>query len=296
MPKVSVIIPAYNPGTYLDLAVDSVINQTYKDWEIVIVDDGSTEDIAPVAHKHPAITLIRQENRGLSAARNAAILASSGEYVAFLDADDLWLPTKLEKQVACMEANVKAGFCETQFEIMDASGHTTAPGYARPIRSYEEMLEGCSVCVSSVMVRRSCLAVSGLFDPFYKATQDYDMWLKLSHHFSVCLVPSVETRYRWHSQNMSQKYSATYAEITNLLRKHQLLAQKDGNRAAMKSATIGLKLAHTVYGAQAFDHSRASLRRRALPAFISHFAFAFTHSPQYVTKSVFGHLVGGRMR
>src|SRR5690349_8602684 len=100
MARVSVIMPAYNPGRYLDLAVQSVIDQSFKDWELVIIDDGSTQDISYIAGKHSAIRLIRQDNLGLSIARNVGILSSTGEYIAFLDADDLWQPTKLERQVA----------------------------------------------------------------------------------------------------------------------------------------------------------------------------------------------------
>ena len=104
MPRASIIIAAYNPGPFLDATVQSVIAQSFSDWELIVVDDGSQQDIGHVAALHPAITMFRQENRGLSVARNVGIERSSGELVAFLDQDDLWFPCKLEEQVKQMAA------------------------------------------------------------------------------------------------------------------------------------------------------------------------------------------------
>src|SRR5438128_1933814 len=100
MPRVSVIIPAYDPGPYLEEALQSVIAQTYTDWEAIVVDDGSKQDLSFVAQMHPKIRYIRQDNAGVSAARNRGIAESTGEFIALLDADDLWLPEKLARQVA----------------------------------------------------------------------------------------------------------------------------------------------------------------------------------------------------
>jgi len=290
MPQVSIITPAYNPGRYLAEAIDSVIAQSFTDWEMVVVDDGSTEDFSWVGDKHSNIRLIRQENRGLSVARNVAIIASQGKYIAFLDADDVWLPTKLGKQVAVMEESPRAAFCQTQFEMIDEKGTFISAGYARPILSYVEMLQGCSICISSVLLRRECLAVSSLFDPFLKSSQDFDMWLKLSRFYDIAFVPSCETLYRWHSQNMSHNYRGTYAETKRLFHSHIRLAHETEDQAALMEAKAGLRRAHATFSAQAFDYSRASLRQRRIKPFVLHLAFAFQSSPSYVTRSIFSHI------
>ena len=109
MPTVSVVIPAYNSGPYLDGAVQSVIAQTFTDWECIVVDDGSTEDLSRVEKMDPRVRLIRQENRGTAAARNNAILHSVGEFIAFLDHDDRWMPGRLESMVGVIRADPLAG-------------------------------------------------------------------------------------------------------------------------------------------------------------------------------------------
>lgn len=112
MSRVSVIIPAYNPGAFLDEALASVLAQTFEDWECVVVDDGSTEDLSRIDALDPRVRRIRQENRGLSIARNVGLMQSHSEYVAFVDADDLWAPHKLQAQVEMMDANLNLAMCQ----------------------------------------------------------------------------------------------------------------------------------------------------------------------------------------
>ena len=178
MPKVSVILPVYNPGSYLRPAVESVIAQTYEDWELLVIDDGSPEDISWVQGFHPKVTLLRQKNRGVSSARNFAIDRSSGELIAFIDQDDLWMPHKLAEQVPLMDAQREAVFCHSQMEFIDAAGKASGLGWGGGYKNYEELLDGCGVCLSSVLIRRDILFATGLFDPFYLYSQDYDIWLK----------------------------------------------------------------------------------------------------------------------
>ena len=126
MPDVSVIIPAYNPGFYLDEAVQSVIAQTFTDWECIVVDYGSTEDLSRVEKMDPRVRLIRQPNRGAQAARHNAILGSRGDLVAFLDHDDIGFSEKLEKQIALMRENPEIVFCHTGLDVIDAEGNANA--------------------------------------------------------------------------------------------------------------------------------------------------------------------------
>ncbi len=140
MPHVSVVIPAHNPGPYLEPAVASVLSQTYQDWELLVVDDGSTEDLVWVTKMHRRVRFLSQDNRGVSMARNLGVLEARGDLVAFLDHDDV--PTKLERQVEAMEGDGEAAaLCHTQFSIIDAAGETVAAGWGEHV-GYHRMLAG----------------------------------------------------------------------------------------------------------------------------------------------------------
>ena len=165
MAAVSVIIPAYQPGPYLRPALDSLLAQTFTAWDAVVVDDGSIEDLSWVAEADPRISLLRQANRGLPMARNVAIGRTNAPLVAFLDADDLWLPGKLAAQVAVMAATLDLALVSTRFNIVDVAGSVTGGGFEGYHDSYEKLLQGCGICVSTVVVRRSVLDEVGLFDP-----------------------------------------------------------------------------------------------------------------------------------
>src|SRR4028119_2409178 len=124
MPKVSVIIPAYNAMAYLPETLESVLNQTFTDFEVLIINDGSSDGIVEWASeiKDSRVKLISQENQGLSGARNTGIWSSQGEYLAFLDADDIWEPTKLEKQVQCLEEDNNIGLVSSWVSSINESG------------------------------------------------------------------------------------------------------------------------------------------------------------------------------
>ncbi len=126
-PKVSVVIPAYNAMTYLPETITSVLQQTYTDFEVVVVNDGSTDKIEEwiVQISDPRIKLVSQANLGLAGARNTGIRESQGKYLAFLDADDLWEPTKLEKQVKILEKNPEVGLVYTWVTYIDETGQST---------------------------------------------------------------------------------------------------------------------------------------------------------------------------
>ena len=115
-PRVSVLIPCYNAGEYLAMALDSVLAQTFGDFEIIVVDDGSSDNSCAVAEKYPEVKLVRHAHSGISATRNLAVSKASGDLIAFLDADDLWAPDKLEKQVAYLDANPD---CELVFTLAE---------------------------------------------------------------------------------------------------------------------------------------------------------------------------------
>lgn len=286
VPRVSVIIGAYNPGPFLPATVQAVIDQTFQDWELIIVDDGSTEDISAIAEMHEAITYIRQDNRGLSIARNVATLLSQGEYLAVLDQDDVWLPTKLERQVAAMDESPEVGLCYTNFEMIDAAGQRIGPGFDGGTETYIGLLHGCCINASSVLLRREALAASGLFNPFYVGTQDYDMWLKVARQHPMRYVPTIEAQYRQHDNNLSRKYALLFREVEHLFQRHIALARNAGDDVALAAAVRGLKRARVVYGSQAFDNCRRSVRERAFGPMVAHGRFAAQVAPGFVLQSL----------
>ncbi len=287
VPLVSVIIPAYNSGRYLDEAVQSVITQTFTDWECIVVDDGSTEDLSRVEKLDPRVRLIRQRNSGTQAARNNGILSSGGEFIAFLDHDDFWLPTKLEKQMAALRASTDIAFCHTGFDVVDGMSRFAGPGWAKWHTGYCEMLrDPGGWCFSSVLVRRSALVVAGLMDEYLMHTGDWDMMLKVARHGGQTFVPEVLCRYRIHATNTSRNYSMMCREALNVIEKHVLAAEYRGDMEALEAITYGRKRQLRNFGCQAYAAARKSLRNKNWSHFQRNMLLALKWNPGFALGSL----------
>lgn len=190
-PWVSVIIPTFNRRRFLGQAIDSVLAQTYTDFELIVVDDGSTDPTPELLAAYgPSIKVIRQPNQGVSAARNAGIRASTGELVALLDSDDHWLPRKLERQIDLFAAHPDAQICQTE-EIWIRNGVRVNPKKKHRKHSgmiFEKTLPLCLVSPSAVILRRSLFDEVGLFDERLPACEDYDLWLRITWKYPVHLI------------------------------------------------------------------------------------------------------------
>ena len=188
---VSVIIPTYNRGWVLQEAIDSVLAQDFKDFELIVVDDGSTDNTGEMLDSYDQdLIVIRQTNRGVSAARNRGIAAAAGRLIAFLDSDDLWLPSKLSRQVDFFNLNPDAVINQTE-EIWIRNGVRVNPKNRHHKFSgmiFEQSLALCLVSPSAVMMRRSLLDAVGLFDEDLPACEDYDLWLRVSWRYPVHLI------------------------------------------------------------------------------------------------------------
>jgi len=186
--QVSVIIPTYNRGWTIGEAVDSVLAQDYRDFELIVVDDGSADNTSQVLDAYRGtIKVFRQENKGVSAARNRGIAEASGRFIAFLDSDDLWLPQKLSTQVEFFNTTPDALICQTE-EVWIRSGVRVNPKKRHKKPSgmiFEPSLALCLVSPSAVMIRRSLLEIVGNFDETLPACEDYDLWLRISCRFPV---------------------------------------------------------------------------------------------------------------
>ena len=232
MSRVSVIIPTYNCAQYIGVAVESVLAQTFADYELIVVDDGSTDETGDVLKQYEGrLTLIRQENQERSAARNTGIRASAGQYIAFLDSDDIWQPDKLERQVAILDQHPEVVLTYCQASYVDTEG--------RPIRFVGESASGESgteVVVSDLsrdlllgnvisggcstpIVRREALDEVGFFDETLCYPEDWDLWVRLSKKGPFAYVPRPLARYRvygWHKVltiEASERLVAQHLEV-----------------------------------------------------------------------------------
>ncbi|HRW06591.1 MAG TPA: glycosyltransferase [Caldilineaceae bacterium] len=204
---ISVVIPTYNHERFLVDALDSVLSQSYPYIEIIVVDDGSTDNTPAVMTRYGnRVRYIRQENRGLSGARNTGIQASQGEYIALLDADDFWENNYLREVHAALVADSGLGAVHTGMRFVDAEGNPQAqPGTATvpADQMYERLLDGEFFAPSAVLVRRTVLAAVGLFDLDLRASEDWEIWLRVSRAYRFGGIAKPLLNYRVHGSNMS---------------------------------------------------------------------------------------------
>jgi glycosyltransferase involved in cell wall biosynthesis len=191
MARVSVLISTYNRLPKVKEAIDSVLKQTYRDFELWVVDDGSTDGTGELLKVFGnKIKYLCQVNRGVSAARNLGLKVSRGKYVAFLDSDDLWEPRKLEIQVRCMEANPQFPLCYTD-EIWIRMGVRVNPKKKHAKYSgwiFEKCLPLCIISPSSAIMKRTLLDEIGGFDENLPVCEDYDFWLRVTRRYPVLFI------------------------------------------------------------------------------------------------------------
>ena len=211
MPRVSVIIPAYNRADLLPQAIASVLAQTYRDFEVIVVDDGSTDDTAAVAEQFGrAVRVIRQANAGEGAARNRGIVAATGELIAFLDSDDLWLPTKLARQVDFFKNDLSIGLVYTDAVAFHGKTGRVLWRFSERFQPHQgwvgrPLLQRCFIAVSTVMARTEVVDEVGRFNESHaiRNYQDWDLWLRIAARWPIGYIPLVLARWRVHSGNMS---------------------------------------------------------------------------------------------
>ena len=194
MPKVSVIIPTYNRAKLIGRAINSVLVQTFKDFEIIVVDDASTDNTRQVVKriKDKRIILIsHQENKGGSAARNTGIKTAIGEYIAFLDDDDEWIPTKLEKQIRFFErCKRNVGLIYSWAEIIDEGKDLFVKSKPKVRGEFlREILNRSFLPSPTVIVKKTCFQSIGLFDENFTSCQDREMWTRIATQYQVEALP-----------------------------------------------------------------------------------------------------------
>jgi glycosyltransferase involved in cell wall biosynthesis len=230
MAMVDVLIPAFNAARYLPAALESVVSQTFEDWQIVLVDDGSTDNtaevVAPYVERHGAkVRYIRQENRGLPAARNAAIRASDGEFLALLDADDVWLPCRLAESLKMMAERPRAGLSYGLIQGIDPEDRpgSTWVGNLKDVEGRiapQIYMRKVELPCPTIMFRRRCVDEVGLFDETMRATEDRDLWLRIALRYEVAFVPKVLAYYRVSPTSMSTDPERMLKAQMQFIQKH----------------------------------------------------------------------------
>jgi len=188
---VSVVIPTYNRAKLLARSIDSVLSQTYQDVELIVVDDGSTDNTAEVVRGYGGVLVyIYQENKGPAAARNVGIRAARSGLIAFLDSDDWFLKPKLERQLAAMAANPEYMVSHTQEKWLRRGRHLNQKKRHRKGHGdlFSRCLELCAVGMSTIMLRRKLFERVGMFDESLPCCEDYDFWLRVGAHYQFLLV------------------------------------------------------------------------------------------------------------
>jgi glycosyltransferase involved in cell wall biosynthesis len=231
-PQVSVVVPTYNRGGFIRETIESVLMQTYADFEVIVVDDGSTDGTAEIISTivDDRIHYHWQENSGLPArARNVALSAARGRYVAFLDSDDLWLPEKLESQIRCFAAHPDAGlvYCDAMYFGQTAShGRSLIRGMLEG-NIFDGLLVRNRIPALTAVVRRECLDSVGQFseEPALRSAEDYHLWLRIARRFPVYAVRAVLGRYRVHDRNLTAEvgpYRAAVRAVEEVGREFEL--------------------------------------------------------------------------
>lgn len=222
MVKVSVIIPAYNSMKYLPESLASVFRQSFTNWEVIIVNDGSSDHIVEwfTGIKDTRVKLISQPNQGVSVARNTGIVNSQGEYIAFLDADDIWEATKLEEQVVCLDNNSEVGLVHTWWAVINPESKPTGRlmKFNTEGNVWKELVERNTLACSSVILRRSCLDV-GLFTPGLNFAEDWDLWLRIAATYPFKLIKKPLLLYRQHPNNCIKNWQVVEQDYRRVIEK-----------------------------------------------------------------------------
>jgi glycosyltransferase involved in cell wall biosynthesis len=255
-PLVSVIMPVLNGQKYIAEAIQSISAQTYRNIELVVVDDGSTDGTAEIVHSFSPrlrIEYVRHEEcRGIARSMNDGIRHAHGALIAFLDHDDAWMPTFLETQLAHLKEHPEAGMVHCDVQTMDAAGNVIEPSVAecrnRGIEPsgyiFPHLFLRSLICGNSVLIRRECFERLGLFDESLR-WGDYHMWLRISRHYPIHYVPKTLAKYRQHGSQSTRVTAACRPDqdSVGLMVIKKILAEFPEARKELGTGTIQRRIA-----------------------------------------------------
>jgi glycosyltransferase involved in cell wall biosynthesis len=229
MARISVITPTYNRPGLLKNSINSVLSQTYSDFELIVIDDCSSDNTPGVLEgfQDERLKVIRNSsNKGIAAVRNIGVASSQGKYIAFLDDDDEWLPDKLEKQIRIMEDGSESlgcvySGCLTTGPDGSEIVSTSIPRYRNKVLN--ELLLENFITTSTTLVKKSSIEKAGLFDEDIPYGEDYDMWIRIAEDFRFDFAPEPLTKYRIHPNSITKNYAKVINGIAKILSKHRSL-------------------------------------------------------------------------
>jgi glycosyltransferase involved in cell wall biosynthesis len=238
---ISVVIPLFNNKKYIKECIDSVLCQTDPVYEIIVIDDGSTDDSVLEIQEYidtNKIRYYRQENMGTSAARNHGIKVAKGNYIAFLDADDVWVPEKIAKQKIVLSKNKDIGILHTNISCIDGLGAFVDEGVHGPKHDasgycLEYVIQYCGIGLSSVIIPKHVLYETGLFDPSIAYTEDYELFIRVAKKYRIYHIDEALSLYRVHGDNLTSNYTKSYMMAINTL---EILKTKFKNNKTIRKA------------------------------------------------------------
>jgi len=249
-PLISVIIPTYNRAWTLAVSIDSVLVQDYKNIELIVIDDGSTDNTPNLLDTYSGrLKQIRQANAGVSAARNRGIAEATGDFLAFLDSDDTWLPRKIGRQIDFFIRRPETLICQTQEIWIRNNVRVNPRKYHKKLSGmiFEPSLDLCLVSPSAVMIKKELLNEIGCFDESLPACEDYDLWLRASCRYPVYLVDDpLVIKHGGHPDQLSRASGLDRFRVQAL---HKILQSGQLTASQSKSAIAVLQKKCTIYGA-----------------------------------------------
>ncbi|MFA5309350.1 MAG: glycosyltransferase [Dehalococcoidales bacterium] len=281
MAKITVMIPTYNYAQYLGAAIQSVLDQTYQDFEIIVVDDGSTDNTREVvdSFKDTRIRYIRQENRGVAAAANVAIKAATSEYITGIGADDLFLPQNLELKVKIMDARPELGMVYSDVYLFDDSTGETIGKLWRDPKGYypwldpikaarnplkEILYKGCFILIQAALIRREVFNKVGCYDESLPTHEDWELVVRILQNYPAEIIDMPLLKMRRHQSNLSDNQEKMYQGAVTALMK----VIRSGTLTKQEQKVLRKRLfpQHIRYGRRALLEGRTAAARKALLA------------------------------
>lgn len=294
---VSVVIPCYKQAHFLHEAIESVLNQTYRNFEIIVVDDGSPDNASEVAARYPEVRCVRQENRGLPGARNAGFYLSKGDYLKFLDSDDRLLPNALEIGVNSLNTHPECGYVTGQYCQITAEGKrlpcqpqlcTTKPeDHYLPLLRFDHTWNPLVV-----MFQRRAFESVGGYDtsPSIKGCEDYDICIRIASKSSAYCYNEVTAEYRLHGTSMSGNSALIWTSALNVLRSQRNLIK--GSRRKKEAYNMGFQRINELYGEHVIYHQISSplQARHELKKALNSLVLVARYYPQGLIKYIYRQL------
>lgn len=271
LPLISVVVPTHHPGPWLQSAVQSVLDQTYSHWELIVVADGCALTAGDLATTDKRVRVVHTSPIGVSRARNAGIAASAGDWIGLLDHDDVWLPQKLKSQVEALTSTdaTNPGICYCGAR-RTRNGVTFAEDRAMPLSYRDLLVKPTPMVASSLLVARQALQDVGCFDWLYPLSQDLELVLRVARYYDIVVAPPALVVYNWHATNASHDHRAQCRETIEILGRHQRAAVQRGDAAAADDARTGIAAYRKLYSQGAYQRfargARAGSPRTAMVA------------------------------